>query len=208
MRGATSRASTFVFVGIPVLYYSAAKFFPKNGVGHMAAKPHDRKRGRFQLNSMLWRPYSDIQQSAQQYRTTGLLKSDRAYLVYCFIVTSVISLTFAIFSDVGPLGGECLIWEECFLIEGVLWEIAIFGFLSIFILMGHLWAMGLAIILYTVDKILLMLLPISAKPVGQIAFALLCWQIGSTSIRVEIAHKRGAKSQTQANRRDPPMINS
>jgi hypothetical protein len=118
MRGATSRASTFVFVGIPILYYSAAKFFPKNGVGHMAAKPHDRKRGRFQLNSMLWRPYSDIQQSAQQYRTTGLLKSDRAYLVYFFIVTSVISLTFAIFSDVGPLGGECLIWEECFLNRG------------------------------------------------------------------------------------------
>jgi hypothetical protein len=93
-------------------------------------------------------------------------------------------------------------------IEGVLWEAGILGFLSIFVLMGHVWAMGLALLVYTTDKILLMLPPTSAQPLPQIIFSLICWHFGSTAIRVEMERKRRAKSQTPANRLDPPTINS
>jgi hypothetical protein len=87
--------------------------------------------------------------------------------------------------------------------QGVLWEMGIIAFLSIFVLKGRVWAMGLALIIYTTDKILLMLPPTSARPLPQIIFGLICWQLGSTAIRVEIERKRREKPHLRA---EPPPL--
>jgi hypothetical protein len=157
----------------------------------MPENPQNKKRG--WLATMIWKTYPEIEQSAARYSTTSLVKSDRAYFIYFFIATAILSMTVAAFA-----GGKSPID-----MEGVLWEAAIIGFLSIFILMGHVWAMGLALIMYTADKILLMLPPTSARPLPQIIFGLICWQLGSTAIRVEIERKRRTKTQTRA---EPPPL--
>jgi hypothetical protein len=157
----------------------------------MPENPQDKKRG--WLATMIWKMYPEIEQSAARYSTTSLVKSDRAYFIYFFIATTILSMTVASFA-----GGKSPID-----MEGVLWEAAILGFLSIFILMGHVWAMGLGLIMYTADKLLLMLPPTSARPLPQIIFGLICWQLGSTAIRVEIERKRRTKTQTRA---EPPPL--
>src|SRR6266478_5525594 len=146
----------------------------------MPENPLDKKRG--WLASMIWKTYPEIEESAASYSTTRLFKSDRAYFIYFFIATTILSMAVAAFA-----GGKSPVD-----MEGVLWEAAIIGFLSIFILLGHIWAMGLALIVYTADKILLMFPPTSARPLPQIIFGLICWQLGSTAIRVEIERKRRA----------------
>lgn len=162
----------------------------------MLANPKNNKRG--WLATMIWKTYPEIEASAACYSTTHLFNSDRAYFIYFFIATGILSMALAMLAgDKNPVD-----------MEGVLWEAAIIGFLSIFILRGHAWAMGLALIMYSADKILLMLPPTSARPLPQIIFGLICWQLGSTAIRVEIERKRRAKSATPANRPDPSMINS
>lgn len=146
---------------------------------------------------MIWKTYQEIEESAARYSTTRLFSSDRAYFIYFFIATTILSTAVAVFArEKSPVD-----------MEGVLWEAAIIGFLSIFVLRGHVWAMGLALIMYSADKILLMLPPTSARPLPQIFFGLICWQLGSTAIRVEIERKRKAKIQTQTKGRIEPTLN-
>jgi hypothetical protein len=150
-----------------------------------------KKRG--WLATMIWKTYPEIAEAAARYSTTRLYKSDRAYFIYFFIATTILSMA------VGAFAGE----KSPVDMEGVLWEAAIIGFLSIFILIGRVWAMGLALIVYTADKILLMLPPTSARPLPQIIFGLICWQLGSTALRVEIERKRRPKTHLRA---EPPPL--
>jgi hypothetical protein len=150
-----------------------------------------KKRG--WLATMIWKTYPEIEESAACYSATRLYKSDRAYFIYFFIATTILSMAVAAFAgEKSPVD-----------MEGVLWEAAIIGFLCIFILMGRVWAMGLALIVYTADKILMMLPPTSVRPLPQIIFGLICWQLGSTTIRVEIERKRRAKTHLRA---EPPPL--
>lgn len=158
---------------------------------NMPENPQNQKRG--WLAAILWKTYPEIADSAASYSTTGLFKSDRAFFVYFFIATTILSMTVASFA------GERSPVDR----EGVLWEAGIIAFLSIFILRGHVWAMGLALIIYTIDKILLILPPTSAGPLPQIIFGLICWQLGSTAIRVEFERKRSAKPHLRA---EPPPL--
>jgi len=97
----------------------------------MPENPQNKKRG--WLATMIWKTYPEIEQAAARYSTTSLVKSDRAYFIYFFLATTIISMTVAAFA-----GGKSPID-----MEGVLWEATIIGFLSIFILIGHVWAMDL-----------------------------------------------------------------
>lgn len=145
------------------------------------------------LATMIWKTYPEIEESATRYGTTRLFKSDLAYFIYLFIATTILSMAVAAFAgEKSPVD-----------VEGVLCEAAIIGFLSIFILRGRVWAMGLALIMYTADKILLMLPPTSARPLPQIIFGLICWQLGSTAVRVEIERKRRAKTHLRV---EPPPL--
>jgi hypothetical protein len=159
----------------------------------MPENAQETQRGWF--TTMVWKSYPDIEKSAEKYGETPLFKSDRAKLVYFFVVIFIISIAIA------ALGGK----RNPANMEEVLWEGGIIGFLCIFILMGHRWAIGLAILMYTADKIILMMPPTSAQPVSQIIFGLICWHLGSTAIRVEVERKRRAKSQMKSH---PPTINS
>jgi hypothetical protein len=60
---------------------------------NMPENAPDKTRGWFK--TMVWKPYPDIEKSAEKYRTTPLLKSDRAIFVYFFVVMMVISSTMA-----------------------------------------------------------------------------------------------------------------
>ncbi len=194
-RNSRRRASPFALVDSRFAYYPTRRFLASESGCNMPENAPDKRRGRFK--TMVWKPYPDIEKSAGKYRATRLFKSDRAIFVYFFVVMMIISTAMAVFWKRSPVD-----------IEGVLWEVGIFGFLSIFILMGHVWAMGFAILTYTTDKILLMMPPISAQPLGQIIFGLICSHLGSTAIRVEMERKRRAESQAQTNtRQDPPTIN-
>ena len=156
---------------------------PTRDSASMPENPRNQKRS--WLAAMIWKTYPEIEESAASYTTTRLFKSDRAFFVYFFIATTILSMAVAERSPVD--------------LEGVLWEAGIIVFLSIFILRRRVWAMGLAIIIYTAD----MLPPTSARPLPQIIFGLICWQLGSTAIRVEIERKRRAQRRLRA---DPPPL--
>jgi hypothetical protein len=152
----------------------------------MAENTPPKRRASFW--TLFWKPTSEIETSAEKYRTINIFKSDRAKLVYFLLTMLAISFALAIFAGSrAPVD-----------VEGVLWSTAIFAFLFIFILFGHIWAMGIAVAIYVIDKALLMMPPTSAHPVPQIIFGLLCWHLGSTAIRVEIARRRRAKALTQS----------
>jgi hypothetical protein len=145
--------------------------------------------------AMLWKPYAEINKSADHYETKSAFKSDRAKFIYFLLAMLVISAAIASFWRKSP-----------FDVEDVLWEGGVVVIVCIFVIMGHIWVIALMMLMYLSDKILMMLPPTAAQPVPQIIFGLICWNLGSTAIRVELERRRRSKEAQRPATIEPPSL--
>lgn len=134
------------------------------------------------LSQLVWQPQSYIEEAVSRYDRTPLYVSDRAYIVYFLALAMVLTV------------GIASIDTSVIDFDAVFWGIILYGPLCIFVFFRQIWAMALIVMLYGADKIVLMMPPVKAHPMPQIIFFLICFQLSSTAIRIELMRRRQSKA--------------